>query len=148
MKQLLGLLSVIVLSGAALSAHIMVSPPQAKPGATQTYELRVHNEGKIATASLELDIPADVNVTSVDAPPAGTIDTKKSGDRITTIVWTVAVAPSKYLAVKFVAKNPARDAEVHWNVREHLADGSVVEWSDKPGAAEKASVTKISASTN
>jgi hypothetical protein len=29
-----------------------------------------------------------------------------------------------------------------------MADGSTIEWSDRPGAKEHASVTKISASTN
>ena len=30
-------------------------------------------------------------------------------------------------------------------IRTHLADGSVVDWSDKPGAKEKGSVTKVAA---
>jgi uncharacterized protein YcnI len=30
------------------SGHIMVSPPQSKAGAVQKYELRVHNEAKVA----------------------------------------------------------------------------------------------------
>ena len=59
-------------AGAALSAHVMVSPPQAKAGAAQTYELRVHNESKVATTAVELQIPRDLTVTGVQQPPAGT----------------------------------------------------------------------------
>jgi len=128
----------------SLSAHIMVSPPESKAGVTQRYELRVHNEGKVATSSVELSIPEGVTVTEVAKPPAGTFTTAKTGDRITTITWTVEVAPSKYLALPFTAKNPDGARNLQWNVREHLADGSVIEWSDKPGAQEKGSVTKLS----
>jgi uncharacterized protein YcnI len=148
MKRLLSVLSVVAMASAVLSAHVMVSPPQSKVGATQTYELRVHNEGKVATTSLELEIPQAITVLSVDTPASGRIETKKTGDTITAIVWTVDVAPSKYVAVKFQAKNPDSSKDVSWNVKQHLADGTVVEWSDKPGAKEKASVTTIAAATN
>jgi uncharacterized protein YcnI len=132
-----------VAAAVSLSAHIMVSPPESKAGATQRYELRVHNEEKIAIKSVDLTIPDGIDVISIEKAPAGTVTTTKSGDRITSVSWTVDVAPSKYLALPFTAKNPATATEVKWNTRAHLADGSVVEWSDKPGAAEKPSVTKI-----
>lgn len=125
------------------SAHVMVSPPTSKPGITQAYELRIHNEGKVATTSVELEIPDGIMVMNVATPDSGTLDTKKSGERISKLVWRVDVPPSKYVALKFSAMNPAGDEEVHWNVLQHLADGSVVDWSDRPGAKEKASVTKL-----
>jgi hypothetical protein len=55
----------------------------------------------------------------------------------------VDVPAGKYVPLKFTAKNPDGEKEVRGNVRQHLADGSVVEWSNKPGAKEEASVTKI-----
>ena len=146
MKQVFtAIAGALILGGAVVSAHIMVSPPQSKPGATQGYELRVHNEGKIATTALELDIPKDITVLAIEAPPAGKVEPRKVGDRIVAFTWTVTVDPGKYLALKFSAQNPAAETQVTWNVRQHLADGSTVEWSDRPGAAEHAAVTKISA---
>jgi len=128
-----------------VSAHIMVSPPQSKAGAAQKYEVRVHNEAKVAATSIDLDIPDGVTVTDVAKPAAGSFTTKKTGDRITAITWQVDVQPTKYVALPFTATNPASAAEVRWNLREHLADGSVVEWSDKPGAKQKGSATKLAA---
>jgi uncharacterized protein YcnI len=128
-----------------VSAHIMVSPPQSKAGATQKYEVRVHNEAKIAATSIDLDVPDGLTVTEVAKPAAGTFTTRKTGDRITAITWQVDVQPTKYVALPFTATNPAAAAEVRWNLREHLADGTVVEWSDKPGAKQKGSVTKLAA---
>jgi Domain of unkown function (DUF1775) len=142
MKMWFGAL-IIVLCTVSMSARIMVSPPQAKIGAEQRHELRVHNESKIAVAAVELEIPTDITVTSIAKPSAGTYTTTKSGDRIVAITWQVDVPPSKYLALPFTATNPGMAMDVHWNVHEHLSDGSVVEWSDKPNATEKASVTKI-----
>jgi hypothetical protein len=59
------------------------------------------------------------------------------------ITWTIDVQPAKYLALLFTVTNPMKGHGGDWNVHEHLADGSIVEWSDKPNAEEKASVTKI-----
>jgi uncharacterized protein YcnI len=132
---------------APLSAHIMVSPPQSKAGAAQKYELRVHNEAKVAATTIELAVPDGVNVTDVPKPKSVTVTMKTTNNRITSITWQVSVEPTKYLALPFTATNPDREGEVHWNVRETLADGSVVEWSDKPGAKEKASVTKLAVAT-
>jgi uncharacterized protein YcnI len=137
-----------VMTGAVLSAHVMVSPPQSRVGATQTYELRVHNESKVATTAVDLQIPKELTVVNVQPAPSGTVDTPKSGERITAINWNVNVEPTKYVALKFEARNPSAPTELHWNVRQHLADGSVVEWTDSPGAQEKASVTTISAATH
>jgi uncharacterized protein YcnI len=149
MRRKFSLVLVLAASAATtLSAHIMISPTQSKTGATQKYEVRVHNEAKVAATSIDLTIPDGVEVTDVAKPATGTFTTKKSGDRITTITWTVEVAPAKYLALPFTAKNPADGAELHWNLREHLADGSTVDWTDKPGAKEKGPVTKLSAGTN
>ena len=62
-------LSVVLLLAASavisLSAHVTVSPLQSKAGAVLKYELRVHNEAKVAATSIDLDIPDRVTVTEV-----------------------------------------------------------------------------------
>jgi uncharacterized protein YcnI len=131
--------------GVSLSAHIMVSPPDSKAGVTQKYELRVHNEEKLAITSVDLTIPDGIAVLTIGPAPSGTYTTTKAGDRITSLTWKVDVAASKYLALPFTAKNPDSAREVSWNAKAHLSNGTVVEWSDKPGPGEKASVTKIAA---
>jgi len=138
----------VLFAAASLSAHVMVSPPESKAGTTQKYEVRVHNEGKVAATGIDLDIPDGITVVDVAQPTAGSFSTKKTGERITSITWKVDVAPSKYLALTFTAKNPDTARDVKWNIHEHLADGSVVEWSDKPGAKEKGSTTKLTVAGN
>ena len=127
------------------SAHVMVSPTQSKTGAMQKYEVRVHNEAKVAATSIEVDIPDGVTVTDIAKSAAGTFTARKSGERITGITWRVDVQPNKYVALPFTAKNPESVAELRWTIHEHLADGSVIDWSDAPGSKEKGSVTKLTA---
>ena len=144
-------LSIVLLLAASavtsVSAHVMVSPPQSTAGALQKYELRVHNEAKVAAISIDLDVPDGVTVTEVAKLSAGTFSTKMTGNRITVITWQIQVQPTKYLALAFTAKNPDAATELRWTMHEHLADGSVVDWSDKPGSKEKGSVTKLAAAT-
>jgi uncharacterized protein YcnI len=139
--------SVILLLAASaatsLSAHVTVSPLQSKAGAVQKYELRVHNEAKVAATSVDLDIPDGVTVTEVAKPATGSYTTKTIGDRITVIMWQIDVQPSKYVALPFTAKNPERATELRWSMHEQLADGSIVDWSDKPGSKEKGSTTQL-----
>ena len=134
-----------LLAAAVVSAHVTVSPLDSKAGATQNYELRVHNEAKAATTSLELEIPPGVTVLDVAKPEAGSFIAAKTGERITRVTWMVQVPVGKYLALKFSAKNPTGVNELKWIVHEKLADGSTIEWSDKPGAKEKAAVTRLAA---
>jgi len=146
MKTKTSLATLIVLTAAAsLSAHVMVSPTTSKAGATQKYEVRVHNEGKVAATSIEVEIPEGLTVTDVAKSPAGTATPKKNGDRVTSITWAIDVQPNKYVALAFTAKNPSAASDLKWTLHEKLADGTVVDWSDKPGSKEKGSVTKITA---
>ncbi|MCU1383015.1 MAG: hypothetical protein JWL71_1712 [Acidobacteria bacterium] len=131
----------------SLAAHVMVSPPQSTAGAVQKYELRVHNEAKSAATSIDLDVPDGVTVTEVAKVPAGTFTTKTTANRITVITWQIDVQPTKYVALPFTARNPDSGTELRWTMHEHLADGSVVDWSDKAGAKEKGSVTRLAAAT-
>ena len=137
------ILLLAVATATSLSAHVTVSPLQSKTGAVQKYELRVHNESKVAATSVDLDVPDGVTVTEVAKPATGTYTTKTTGDRITSITWQIDVQPGKYVALPFTAKNPDSAAELHWSMHEHLADGAVVDWSDKPGSKEKGSITKL-----
>ena len=103
---------------------------------------RVHNDEKTAVTSVELDIPAGATVASVAPMATAKATTAKTGDHITKITWQTDIVSGKYVELAFTATNPA-SGQLQWIVREHFADGTTSEWSDKPGAEGKASVTKI-----
>src|SRR5436309_12984384 len=60
----------ITLAAAALaasaSAHVTVWPQQSAPGAREKYELRVPNERKSATITIEFRFPPGLRVTAIE----------------------------------------------------------------------------------
>ena len=125
------------------SAHVTVAPQQSAAGATQIYKVRIHNGGKAPTASIELQVPAGITIESVAAVPSAKSSMTKTGDRVSAITWEIAVPPGKYVEVAFTARNPAAGDQLVWTIRERSADGTLTEYTDKPNAKEKASITKL-----
>jgi uncharacterized protein YcnI len=64
-------------------AHVTVAPQQSAPGAKQAYNVRVHNDEKVPTSSIELQIPEGATVVSVAPKTGATSNTTKTGDRVT-----------------------------------------------------------------
>jgi uncharacterized protein YcnI len=124
-------------------AHVTVAPQQSPAGAKQAYNVRVHNDDKVPTSSIELQIPEGATVVSVAPIASATSNTTKTGDRVTAITWKIAVQPGKYVELPFTVQNPKDAAQLQWNVHEVLSDGKAIDWNEKPGAEGKASVTKL-----
>jgi uncharacterized protein YcnI len=132
-----------LLVAAAALAHVTVAPQQSQQGTSQVYKVRVHNEEAVATTSIELDVPEAISVTDVAPLTTGKAAMGRRGGRVATITWNTDIAPGKYVELAFTATNPAAPTSVQWIVHQRLADGKIIDWSDKPGAHGKASVTKI-----
>jgi uncharacterized protein YcnI len=64
-------------------AHVTVAPQQSPAGAKQAYNVRVHNDDKVPTSSIELQIPEGATVVSVAPIASATSNTTKTGDRVT-----------------------------------------------------------------
>ena len=135
----------LLLLAASAFAHVTVAPQQSPVGTSQVYKVRVHNDGKVPTSSIELQIPAGVTIESVAPLPTGKAEMKKAGDRVTAITWEIEVPVAKYVELAFTAKNPATGNQVNWNITEKFKDGTTIEFTDKAGAKEKSSMTKLTA---
>lgn len=126
----------------AVSAHVIVTPREAEPGAQQTYTVRVPTEGTVSTASIELEIPAGLHVTDVAAGDGFTFDVKKEQDRIVAITWRREIKPKEFALFTFTAHNPA-SGTLQWKAHQTFADGSMRHWVGERGSKEPASVTTI-----
>jgi uncharacterized protein YcnI len=124
-------------------AHVTVAPQQAPAGASQVYKVRVHNEGKEPTASIELQVPEGVAIETVAPMATAKSSMRKTGDRVSAITWEIEVPAGKYVELAFTAKNPEAGNQLNWNVTEKFKDGSTIEYTDKPGAKEKSSITRL-----
>jgi uncharacterized protein YcnI len=134
---------VAVAAVSTLDAHITIAPMQSTAGGTEKYTLRVPTEGKVATVAAELDIPAGVVVEAVSVPNGWKYETKREGDRIVGIIWTMTIPPGEFAEFAFVARNPRDQTEIVWTLRQRFADGTVSDWTKGPNGIRATSMTKL-----
>ena len=131
----------VMLIATVVQAHVRIQPAESSVGAQQTYTVNVPTEGDFATTRVELEVPADVSVISVE----GQHETKKIGDRIVSIIWRTEILPGQSQQFVFIARNPASGQEISWRAHQHFADGSSADWIEGPGTRRPASITKLNA---
>lgn len=119
----------LLASAAVAEAHVTVLPRESKTGAAEKYTMRVPTEGKVATTSIELQVPEGVTVTSIEATEGARYETKKTGDRIVTITWTTEIKPGESRQFPFAASNPKEGSQVTWKVQQRYADGTSSDWT-------------------
>ena len=132
------LVALMALATPAFS-HVRVGPSEAKPGARQTYIMRVPTEGAVATVSVELEIPAGLRVVSA---PAGS-EAKTVGGSIASITWKAQIPPGESREFTFEAINPAQAQSLVWKAHQHFADGSTADWVEPSGGKRPAAVTQL-----
>jgi uncharacterized protein YcnI len=129
----------------AAYAHVTVRPAEAPPGAETAYTVRVPTEGESTTTSVQLDIPEGVSIVSVNGA-ADTYEIKKTGDRVTAIVWKTSIPAGQRAELTFTARNPASGNEISWKAHQSFADGTRTDWIEAKGSKRPASITALKAS--
>ncbi len=133
----------VVMVSVPVFAHVGVTPRESKPGATETYTLRVPSEGGRTTTSLTLDVPDGVTVASVAAPAGATHEERRVDGRILAITWTVTIQPGAAAELSFVARNPAQGTAIMWHAHQRYPDGTVSDWTGAAGSPAPAPVTRL-----
>ena len=128
--------------GAALHAHVVVTPRESPAGAEQTYAVRVPTEGTVPTSAVELEIPAGLQVTQIVPGEGFTFESRKDGSRIVAITWKREIKPKEFAVFTFIARNPP-SGSLQWNAHQTFADGSTRHWIGERGTKDPASVTTI-----
>lgn len=143
--KLCGLALLLVAVPSLAFAHVSVTPRESKPGAEETYTVRVPTEGLVATTSVFFEVPEGVTVTDVVHPQGATHEVRKDGDRIVAITWTKDIPPKQSAEFVFTARNPAGPQQITWKVQQRFADGKSSNWTpgtrltNTPAAAPAAS---------
>ncbi len=137
-KRILAAAAVAILSSAGL-AHVTVSPKVSSPGAWEKYAIRVPNERKVATTSLEVRFPVGVRVVSFEDEPGWNIEpTRDAAGAIIGARWTGQLAPERFAEFGVIAVNPKQAAELTFTAVQTYADGSLANWSGAPGSKDPA----------
>jgi uncharacterized protein YcnI len=129
---------------APLNAHVTVWPRESKTGAHEKYVVRVPTEGKVATTSVELTVPEGVAVVSMGVPAGFNYELKRTGERVTGIVWSMQIKPGEFAEFSFVARNPKDAGDIVWKAVQRFSDGTSTEWSGPKGDKHPAPITRVS----
>ena len=97
-------------------AHVTVAPRESRPGISERYTVRVPTEGKVATVEVELEIPDGVTI-SPQAMAGVTHTLKRSGERVTSIVWATDIKPGEFAELGFIGRNPKTGQEIPISAR-------------------------------
>jgi uncharacterized protein YcnI len=136
--------ALVLLAAATAHAHVTVAPESSRGGAVERYTMRVPTEGQVTTVSVELEVPADVTITSVLVTGGFTYEARREGNRIVAITWTMDVKPAEVAEFVFFARNPA-SGQIRWKARQKFADGTTADWVGVEGDRRPAAVTKLTA---
>jgi uncharacterized protein YcnI len=125
------------------SAHVRVSPADAKAGSKSTYMVTIPTEGKSPTSKVELVLPQGVSLLSVD-DEGKPFDIQHQADGTTVIVWSTEIPPGWAKMFHFTVTNPTGVSEIAWKAHQYFKDGTKADWIEPEGGKRPASVTKIS----
>lgn len=144
----LGLIALLALVFSAdARAHATVQPSASRPADLQVYTVRVPNERDVASDSVSLQVPAQVDFVLVEDKPGWRVKLDRRGGRVAVIRWTGgSILPDFYETLHFIARNPVREGTLMWKVIQGYEDGDDVSWIGPPESDAPASRTRISES--
>ena len=126
-------LAVALATGA--SANMTVSPQQSASGAREKYELRVPNERKSATITVEFRFPAGLRVTAVEQKPGWSAEAiRDASGNLTGVRWVGNLPPEQFTEFGLLGVNPANGGELVFTAIQAFADGTRIEWSGAAGS--------------
>jgi uncharacterized protein YcnI len=137
--------AVALLTMSVASAHVTVSPRDSRTGAYEKYVVRVPTEGKVATTAIELEIPAGATFIAIAAAIGHTYELKKTGDKVTSVVWSMQINPGEFAEFAFMVRNPKEGGTLVWKATQRFADGTTTQWNGAAKDKHPASVTTVSA---
>ena len=143
MRRALALAAALSLCATVAYGHITVAPALSKRASQETYTLNVPTEGASPTTAVELDVPAGVEIVSVEAPASEHKVVKVDG-RTVSITWKVDIPPRQSRKLVFTALNPKKGERIQWNAHQIFADGSRADWVEGPGTRRPAPSTRLS----
>jgi uncharacterized protein YcnI len=137
--------ALIAASAHSAAAHAVVFPAEAPTGAYQKYVLRVPNERAFATTRVVITFPTGVRVISFDEVGGWALETASDNDgaTFTAATWTGTLPVGRFVEFGFIGVNPAEPLTLKWDVIQHYADGTVVEWTGPENSSTPASLTRV-----
>ncbi|MBY0512216.1 MAG: YcnI family protein [Rhodospirillaceae bacterium] len=96
----------------------------------------------MATISIELEIPDNVVIQSIDGAPES-FAVKKVGPRTSSITWKQIIPAGQNAEFKFTAQNPAMGDEIIWRAHQVFEDGTHADWIEPKGSKRPSPITTL-----
>jgi len=126
------------------SAHVTVWPQQSAPGAREKYEIRVPNERKSATITVEVHFPAGLKVTAVEQKPGWQAEAiRDRGGSLIGVRWIGSLPPEQFTEFGVLAVNPGGGGDLAFTAIQAFADGTKIDWSGAAGSKTPAARVRL-----
>lgn len=124
--------------------HVTVQPKQSAAGANEKYSLRVPTEKFVPTVRVEVEFPANLDVSSFDQKAGWKIEEKKDGaGKLVGVVLTGSIPPGEASVFNFVARNPSEEGKVSFKAIQIYEDGTKSDWTGPEGSRTPAPVVEV-----
>ena len=138
MRLMIGLAAAAI----ATSARPRTSPSrpqQSAPGAREKYELRVPNERKSATITVEVHFPAGLRVTAVEQKPGWQAEAiRDNAGNLIGVRWIGSLPPEQFTEFGAARGQSAGGGELAFTAIQAFADGTKINWSGAAGSKSPA----------
>lgn len=142
MRLLISLATAVLATSA--SANVTVLPQQSAPGAREKYELRVPNERKSATITVEFRFPAGLRVTAVEQKPGWQAEAfRDATGNLTGVRWVGNLPAEEFTEFGLLGVNPPAGGQLVFTATQAFADGTKIEWSGAAGSKTPAARVKL-----
>jgi uncharacterized protein YcnI len=142
MRLIIALVAASLATGAA--ANVTVLPQQSAPGAREKYELRVPNERKSATITVEFRFPAGLRVTAVEQKPGWQAEAfRDATGNLTGVRWVGNLPAEEFTEFGLLGVNPPAGGQLVFTATQAFADGTKIEWSGAAGSKTPAARVRL-----
>ncbi len=130
----------VLLAPASVSAHVTVTPGEAKSGERVTFAVNAPNEKQVSVTKIRVVIPSQLKSVTPFVKTGWNVDVIREGsgeaERVTEIVWSGGTIPVGLRdEFKFRSQVPVDNTELFWKAYETYEDGTEVAW-DQPAESE------------
>ena len=124
--------------------HVTVQPRQSTTGATEKYTLRVPTEKFSPTVRVEVEFPANLNVSSFEQKSGWKIEEKKDASgKLISVVLTGSIPTGESAAFSFTARNPSAEGKLFFKAIQIYEDGTKSEWTGAEGSRTPAPAVEL-----
>jgi uncharacterized protein YcnI len=136
--------AILIVTVSAAYAHVTVQPRQSNTGATEKYTLRVPTEKFVPTVRVEVEFPANLNVSSFEQKSGWKIEEKKDAlGKLIGVVLTGSIPTGESAVFSFTARNPGDEGKLFFKAIQIYEDGTKSEWTGAEGSRTPAPAVEL-----